>query len=119
MPICRFSNPQGLGVSGPVAHLGEHRDQNTAGQRAIAAAEAWIHAEKEGKTLKRGGDRAKGMVHPEGVVKDAEGHFSKMFGVRGATVQHARALLRGDPDVAALVKAGKPLRPAPYAAGNR
>jgi hypothetical protein len=33
-----------------------------AGQRAIAAAEAWVMAEAQGKTLKQG---QKGVNHPE------------------------------------------------------
>jgi len=93
MPICRFSNPQGLGVSGPVAHLGEHRDQNTAGQRAIAAAEPSAMAEKEGRTL----PERSGRAPSRGQVSDPSGHFGKLFGAGRNQVEQACALIRDDP----------------------
>jgi hypothetical protein len=73
----------------------------TAGQRAIAAAEAWNYAESRGMT---GTGRKLGIEGTE-VGTKARTYFGKLFGADEHQVDQARALLRDDPPAAALVTA--------------
>lgn len=78
---------------------GAHR----AGQRAIAAAEAWTIAEAEGQVLKTGHRIEAGKAYL--VVGEPRIYFGKLFGAGHHQVQFARALLREDALGAARVKA--------------
>jgi len=80
------------------------RTNTAAGQRAIAAAEAWAIAEAEGKVTPHGGNMKAIRGNPT-LIKDPPDHFGKLFGVNEQTVRMARALLKSDPDNAAKVKA--------------
>jgi hypothetical protein len=75
------------------------RKNTTAGQRAIAVAEAWAMAIAEGKaTEKRGGNMSKQNLKEGFVQGEASKHFGRMFGARHMQFAMARALLRSDTD---------------------
>jgi hypothetical protein len=100
----------------PIAFVADYRKrvETTAGQRAIAAAEAWMMAEAEGKTLagSRGDIRAsKRRPDRASIISDPRNHFAKLFGSGHNQVEMARALIRQDPDAAAKVKAGGHITP--------
>jgi hypothetical protein len=66
-----------------------HMRPRTAGQRAIAAAEAWAMAEVEGRTLPSRGKPSKKDLEG-GIILAPEDHFSKLFGVGHNSVTQAR-----------------------------
>jgi hypothetical protein len=79
------------------------RRQLKAGPLAIAAAEAWIEAEKAGQIAEHGGDR-RSTAHKGHLIKNPRDYFAKLFGVGKNYVEHARALLKDDPLAAASIK---------------
>jgi ParB-like chromosome segregation protein Spo0J len=79
------------------------RRQLKAGPLAIAAAEAWIEAEKAGQvSTGKGGNRTKAQSALW--ISDPRKYFGKLFGVGEKYVEQARALLKDDPLAAASVK---------------
>lgn len=86
------------------------RRQLKAGPLAIAAAEAWIEAEKAGLVLTgKGGDRSNAQSGH--CIKDPRTHFGKLFGVGKNYVDQAHTLCKDDPPAAESVKrTGAPLK---------
>jgi hypothetical protein len=109
-----------------VVSLNVKRRNLNAAQRAMAAADAWLRAEAEGKVQTKGGDR--GNQHTGGkeakaqsaLLADPRSHFGKLFGVGEKYVAMARDLLLDDPvGVQAVCGGTKDLRAAHLALENR
>lgn len=90
-----------------VVSLNVKRRNMSASQKAMAAAEAWAIAEREGRVhTGRGGDRRKPQNGVSFISEPAK-HFAALFGVGSKNyVEMGRALLRDDPTEAARVKRG-------------
>jgi ParB-like chromosome segregation protein Spo0J len=92
-----------------VVSLNVKRRNLTAGQRAIAAAEAWIQAEKEGRVRTQGGDRKSSAKNLHLITKPRD-HFAKLFSSNAVYVEQGHVLLKDDALAAAEVKAGASLK---------
>jgi hypothetical protein len=103
-------------IADPVAYvvsLNVKRRNLTASQKAIAAAEAWVMAEAEGRVQKHGGDRKSKPQNGVLIIKFPSEHFGALFSVGKNYVDMAKALLAedGDPTNAVQIKKGGPNAP--------
>ena len=102
----RFEKVRGkIDIVALVVSLNVKRRNLDAGQKAIAAAEAWIEAEAEGRTVGKGESGKLGKV--PNLIADPRGHFATMFGTNDKYIRLARDLIEGDPTAAASVKEGR------------
>jgi hypothetical protein len=92
-----------------VISINAKRRKSNAGQLAMAAAEAWHIAEKDGKVQTKGGNR-KSKAQSGHLISEPRDYFAKAFGVGKNYVEQARALLKDDALGAAAVKAGGSLK---------
>jgi hypothetical protein len=72
-------------------------------QRAIAAADAWLQAEAEGRVQTKGGDR-KSNGKSSLLIDDPRVYFAEAFGSNDKYIRMARALLEDDPPAAEAVR---------------
>jgi hypothetical protein len=79
-----------------------------ASQRAMAAAEAWNIAEKNGQVQEHGGDRSSSGQNGH-LIKQPREYFAKLFEVGVAYVKQARTVLADDPIMAERIKLGTQL----------
>lgn len=107
--------PADTDVVALVVSLNVHRRNLTAGQRAIAAAEAWLWIIAKGDEALASDDVRDSIAVAQEFagIKFArfEGHEARdtiagLFGSNRVYVQQARALVERDPDAAAAVKGG-------------
>jgi hypothetical protein len=91
-----------------VVSLNVKRRNLTAGQKAIAAAEAWIAAEKEGRTVTSGKVGRGRSAKVANLIQDPRSYFAKLFGSNHNSIRQARELIEQDPPAAAEVKNGGP-----------
>jgi hypothetical protein len=85
--------------------LNVKRRNLSAAQKAIAAADAWVQAEAEGRVETKGGDR-KSKAQSAHLIADPRNHFGKLFGVGEKYVTMARDLLLHDRVAARAVRDG-------------
>jgi hypothetical protein len=88
----------------------------------MAAADAWLRAEAEGKvqTGKGGDRRRKDQSETFALIADPRSHFAKLFAVNKKYVEMARDLLLDDPVRVDAVRGGtKDLRAVHLALENR
>jgi len=100
-----------------IISLNVKRRNLSAGQRAIAAADAWYQAEAAGRVLKHGGDRTSGKsTH---LIADPREYFATAFGSNDKYIRMARSLLIDDPPAAESVRNGADLQEAHQALISR
>jgi hypothetical protein len=99
------------GYSAPLAAtawpLVVKRRNLSAGQRAVAAAEAWSQAAAEGRVQTgQGGDHKSKPKEGVDLIQSPRDSFAGLFGVGKNYVEMARALWLDDPPAGDAVKAG-------------
>ncbi len=117
-PVFKTCDPDADPLS-VVVSLNVKRRNLNAGQKAIAAADAWLQGEAEGR-VQVGPGRPKKSPQNAEIIRAPAVHFAKVFGVGEKYVEMGRDLLRDDPVAAAAVRDGPAdLRKAHYDLGLR
>ncbi len=88
-----------------VVSLNVKRRNLTGSQIAIAAAEAWLQAETEGRILQAGQNAR--YVNGSPKIGNPRDYFAKLFGSNKEYVRMARELLAEDPPAAEAVREGR------------